>query len=303
MAIRNAAANHTLMLAAVSLLVFAALLLATPAAHAQRAGEPFATVTTPANYLAETRGSSGETWGETYEYLEVYADGRLCGVLPLLNEDRSTLESDPVFELGLEGQAAVCSVSGARLSYIDSSGRILFQKDYLERGGEYSIESFGPEPPADPSPYPQVLIPARVLDTPGADAIDRLIVYGGEQRCGEISLTDPSVRNEDGDIVFHTHPYGGRICGDPREDELRFADPQGRLLQERFAFDFSRPMVLFDFALDNSGQTVPLPPSVGTGLASSANDESGTALTTLVVGFVAFAAMGWLVARQHRRAR
>lgn len=264
--------------------VVVAALAGTNAAKAQESGEAFATVTVSADLLSNTIGSREETWGEVFEYFEVYADGRLCGVLALLNEDGSNLDTDPVFEVGLQGQPEVCSVDRARLSYIDSGGRILFLKHYLEPGGQFTIDNFAPEPPINPSPYPQVLIPARVLDTPEADALGHLFVLGGGQRCGEIALTDPSVRIEEGDIIFHTHPYQGRICGDPNEDELRFADPQGRLLNERFAFDFSRPLVLFDFSLDDSGQTVPLPPTVGTGLAPTFSDGSGPSFPALVIG-------------------
>lgn len=302
MAVQIAVTNRTLTLLAMSGLLLAAWLPVAPAAHAQESDEAFATVTVSADLLSNTIGSREETWGEVFEYFEVYADGRLCGVLPLLNEDGSNLGTDPVFEVGLRDQPEVCSVDRARLSYIDSSGRILFQKHHLAAGGEYTIDNFAPEPPVNPSPFPQVLIPARVLDTPEADAIGHLQVVAAGAVCGEIVLTDPSIRNEDGDIVFYTHPYEGRICGDPREDELRFADPQGRLLSERFAFDFSRPMVLFDFALDDSGQTLPLPPSVGTGLEASTDRGGFLSVPALLIG-IGLAAVGWSLMRLRRGAR
>lgn len=265
---------------------------------AQEGSNGTALVVVRADVLNERVGSdeSEPTNGERYQSLTIYADGRECGVLPLLNDDGSNLEADAEFTVGLEGQPAVCSVEGARLTYIDGLGRILLVKHYLSQGTTYEITNFAPEPPVDPSPYPQVLIPARVLDRAEANSIGQLTVLAGGTACGQISLTDKSVRNEDGDIVFFTHPFGGRVCGDPRTDELWFADPGGRLLAERFIFDLAKPMVLFDFAL----KTAPQPPDAGSGRTATGDPDRGVQALVLAAGALLAAAVGFVLRQRSK---
>jgi hypothetical protein len=62
--------------------------------------------------------------GEEYHggYLQVYADGELCGELSFTDPAARTPGSGAEFELGLDGQPEACGRDGARITFFDGNG-------------------------------------------------------------------------------------------------------------------------------------------------------------------------------------
>ena len=94
---------------------------------------PISTLNTPA---------SGSTLGKLEGRLTALADGQVCD-----SADLATATADVVLRLGLPGQAAACSLDGARVTFRNARGMELFVEMTLRKGTVETLRNLAPKPP------------------------------------------------------------------------------------------------------------------------------------------------------------
>jgi hypothetical protein len=107
--------------------------------------EPEASPTGGATVLVVNRGVLA--YVRQTEWLDVSADGTLCGRVMVAEPAEKDAEGNAVFRLDAPGVPAECSRTGARLTFVDELGFRLFREPLVLQGARTMLAALGGVPP------------------------------------------------------------------------------------------------------------------------------------------------------------
>jgi hypothetical protein len=242
---------------------------------------------------------------EAFGFVDIYADGQLCGRLSFSNPDRPTPDGGAEFELSGPGQASTCSVFGAEISFSNGRGVPLLQTFRHDIGARLVLTSFETAPP---SVVTDAVVVVRA-DRLGSlrhmpEGVIEILANG--QLCGLLAAEDSQQRAADGGQEFRLgqvdQPDPCRTNGS--RISLRRAD--GVQLRLYFTLSQGARFEITDFGPPppaTGAPGAPEPPASGLGLETTTERAAPAALAAgalLVVSLtLAFAALS----RRWGRAR
>ena len=250
--------------------------------------------------------------GEKYfgGYLQVYADGQLCGELSFSDPARRTPDGGAEFELGGAGQPAACTRSGATISFFDGNFVALGNRYTLAPGARIEIswlrigqprQGLDEGPSADGRTY---LTIDPLLREGGAERLGYLEVFADDEPCGSFSFTDTEQFTSSGGAEFElSAPGQSGACGrDGAIITLRY--PSGIRLSAVYRLTTGQRIAIQNFTIppphtgDNGG-TAPGAPEAGAGVVpdpSRSAPQTALAIGTLLL---LVGVMLYVVSRRH----
>ena len=88
------------------------------------------------------------------EYVDVYANGSLCGRFSFTDPKQQTVNGEAEFALAQESQPPACGTDGATITLIDGRGLQLVETYTLKLGTRIEIVHLSIPPVVDPGPLP-----------------------------------------------------------------------------------------------------------------------------------------------------
>ena len=269
-----------------------------------RAQEPYATVAVS----PELREIGADYFGG---YIQVYADGKLCGELSFTDMAQRTPDGGAEFELGVADQPPDCSRTGAAISFFDGNFVGLGNRYTLSPGTRIEVAWFqvgavraglDSGPSVDGRTY--VTIDPGLREG-GAERLGYLDVYADKELCGRFSLTDAAAFTPSGGAEFELgKPGQPAACG--RDGAIiSLVDSNGTRLSAVYRLTSGQRIAIQNFTIppphtgEQGGDAAPGAPSAGTGLA--ANAPRSTAQTALAITSVLLlvGALLYVVTRRH----
>jgi hypothetical protein len=243
--------------------------------------------------------------GEEYlgGYLQVYADGQLCGELSFNEPSQRTPDGGAEFALGAEEQPAACSRAGATLSLFDGNlvglsnryalaPNMRIQLSWFEYGATRSGLDEGPS--ADGRTYLTLDPELRA----GGGSLDYLDVYADGEACGRFSFREATVSTLGGGAEFELGSAGQpEACG--RDGAIiTLTYPNGIRLSAVYRLTVGQRIAIQNFTIPpphtgDAGGVAPGAPEAGVGLAASSPRSAmqtafGVATALLFAGVVLY---------------
>ncbi len=268
-----------------------------------RAQEPYATV----GVSPELREIGADYFGG---YIQVYADGKLCGELSFTDPAQRTPDGGAEFELGADGQPAACSRSGAEIKFWDGNFVPIANRLVLQPGTHSELSWFDTWPRREdlddgPSGDGRTYVTLDPeLREGGAERLGYLDVYADKELCGRFSFTDATAFTPGGGAEFELGQAGQPSACSRDGAIISLVRSNGTRLSAVYRLTPGQRIAIQNFTIPpphtgNQGDAAPGAPAAGTGLA--ANAPRSTAETALAITSVLLlaGAMLYVVTRRH----
>jgi len=225
---------------------------------------------------------------EFFDHFAVFADGQECGRFSLVDPALRDDEDNAVYALAQADQHPYCATPKALVTLIDRNGFTLDEKWTIEPGSTVVVDNFAPEPAHGAAT--SILIPVFMTRSPDTAArFGHFTVFADGQVCGIISLTQPELVDQQGNLLFLLGTgEQPEACG--REGALiYFKDRNGTVLLTTLALEPGKTHLFRNFAPPPPVDPGPPgPPDAGTGIADADGGVASRDLRT--TGLVLLAA-------------
>lgn len=247
--------------------------------------------------------------GEKYfgGYLQVYADGQLCGELSFTDPAQRTPDAGAALAVARADQPAACGRSGAAITFFDGRGVALSNRYSLEPGSILVIdwltvgarEGLAESPTADGRTLLTVDVQLR------GETVTSLDVYADGEACGRFSFAESSA--VDGGAAFEL-ARGDQPAACGREGAIiTLVGENGVQLAAIYRLRLGYNIPIQNFTIPpphtgGGGAPTPAAPEVGSGLAteSGGSPVSRVAGVSMVAVLVAIAV--YVLATRRRKA-